>query len=162
MKPVTRVSFDAQTADFTQATYSSYQGSFCKKNRCRYALSDIRRGKISPKITSQISKKVDDLFLLFHHIFVYYAPLIRQFLLFNCQFSVASLTNISKQHFSHFRKGAGTQVNYSFKIYIKFFSLQKRCRYAVSARTITKKPCVQAFFLIVFLCPVYCVRLCVH
>jgi len=39
--------------------------------------------------------------------------------------------------------GAGTQVTYSVKIYIKqkkFSSLQKRCRYAVPARTVTKNP----------------------
>src|SRR6218665_688178 len=65
------------------------------------------------------------------------------FLLFNCQFSVASLTNISKKNFSHFQKGASMQVNYFFQIYIKqiFFSCQKRCRYAVPAHTVTKKPC---------------------
>jgi len=40
-------------------------------------------------------KKLMTFFLLFHYIFVYYPPLIRHILLFNCQFSVPSLTNIN-------------------------------------------------------------------
>src|SRR6218665_1147745 len=50
--------------------------------------------------------------------------------------------------YSHFEKGTGTQATYSFKIYIKknFFSLQKRCRYAVPACTVTKKPSLEPMF----------------
>ena len=95
--------------------------------------------------TSQVSKKVDVLFSLFHYIFVYCPPLIPHFLLFNCQFSVASLTNISKKNFfSHFQKGAGTQVNYSFKIYIKrnFFLFFKKGAGKPYRRVPSqKKPC---------------------
>src|SRR6218665_1866539 len=70
-------------------------------------------------------------FLLFHYLFVYYPPFSQHFVVFNCQFSVFPLhplTNIGKKKFSHFQKGPGTQVTYSFKICITqmfFSSLQK-------------------------------------
>src|SRR6218665_1856568 len=84
--------------------------------------------RLSKKFTSQVAKKVDVFFLLFHYIFVYYPPLIRLFLLFSCQFSVASLINISQKNFLTLPERCRYRVNYSFKIYIKeifFFSSKK-------------------------------------
>src|SRR6218665_800713 len=96
------------------------------------------------KILLRKSRKKLMTFLLFHYIFVYYPPLIQHFLLFNCHFSVPSLTSISKQNLF---LTLPERSRYASKLFLQnihnifFSSLQKRSRYAILAHTITKKPC---------------------
>src|SRR6218665_3781454 len=103
-----------------------------------------------PKEFCKSPKKVDDLFYFFAFSLniSFITRLYIQHFVFNCKFFVASLTDIrvlKQKIFFTFQKGAGMQN--SFKIYItkKISSLQKRCWYAVPARTVTKSPGKQFF-----------------
>src|SRR6218665_2929515 len=70
----------------------------------------------------------------FHYIFVYYPSVIQHFIVFNCQFSVASLTNINKQiSFLTLPKKVLVRkslIPSKYTLQKVFFSFQKRCRYA--------------------------------
>src|SRR6218665_2387152 len=111
----------------------------------RYAFSGIQRGKLF--LVSDFPQKmllVDDLFCFFpifsfitHLLFDYSTFLL--LILFNCQFSVASLTSL---RYTKIFLTLPERSRYASKLFLQtihsnnfFTSLQKRCRYAVPART---------------------------